>query len=951
MKKIILFSRVFLGFGLGFLMSSLSAQTNIAPSGTFSHSGGGSGTFGPQNYNDGIIQTGTFGWVSGTGGPNMWIECDWSSSQTFDKITVWPDQTTNRFLASGDIEVWTGSSWTKHTSFTAPSTRPYDITFTPVSTTKFRFINMTVTGSQSSNPSVNEIQVWEAILAANNAAVLAIDSPSVFCEGDHNIVATIQNRGINQIDSVRVNWTFDGSPQPTFNYTSTLDTLKGTGSSTAMIVLGNKTFNSGVTHDIKVWTSMPNGVQDTFNFDDTVSVKVRPAIYGNFTIDPNGSGSSNYPTFAACAKDLSDFGVCGPVVITVKPGTYNEQFSLDEINGASAMNTIQFVPDTGGTVTLEYGPSGSTNNYVVQFNGADWVSFENMVFQVGSGGSTSYRTVLEMGGGSSYNRFENCQFNGYSNSSTSTYQRVIYCQSADNNYNKFYNNQINYGSYNVYFFGSSTSATNVGNEWIGNEFNDAYYRGLYLYYNTDMKFNHNKVNTNTPYTSAYGLMSYYSYDNAEVIGNQVHFPYVAAYLYYNQGTSSKSPLIANNWFASGDGTYYAYGMYLYYGGFARVVNNTIWKYSNSSYGYYGIYMYSGGGNSFLNNILYDPQGSTGYYTFYLNGGFTLLDCDYNNVFSKTNYGYFNGVQKTLADWQSATGYDMNSISTDPGFTKGDSLRTCNDTIDGAGTPLSYIYDDIDGDGRNLNTPDIGADEFVGSDSGAYSAGPDAFVCDGKTAVIGLNVTGATFLWNTSDTTGTIEVSQAGTYTVQMTTSCGATHSDQVVVSDITPVANFSKTVSFRTGKFVNASINGNSYMWVVQTSPFDTAYSTDLTYVFPDNGPYQVCLYTMNDCDTAQKCDIWFSPIGIEEVNLEDAISLRPNPVSDQLFIQFKGLESNQIYVELSNVQGQLVYREKYVDVSGNATKSIDVSGLKSGLYIVKFTTENDVVAKRIIVQ
>ena len=194
------------------------------------------------------------------------------------------------------------------------------------------------------------------------------------------------------------------------------------------------------------------------------------------------------------------------------------------------------------------------------------------------------------------------------------------------------------------------------------------------------------------------------------------------------------------------------------------------------------------------------------------------------------------------------------------------------------------------------------------------------------------------------------MSQAGTYQVQMTTSCGATHTDQVVVTDVTPTASFNSVVSYLSGGFTNTSLNGNTYRWVVQVDPFDTIWTKDLTYVFPDNGPYQVCLTTYNDCDTVSTCNLWQGWVGIEESHLSDAISLRPNPVSDNLTIQFNGLESNQVQVEVSNAQGQLVFREKLVDVSGNATKVIEVSSLKSGLYIVKFTTENDVAAKRIIV-
>jgi hypothetical protein len=397
----------------------------------------------------------------------------------------------------------------------------------------------------------------------------------------------------------------------------------------------------------------------------------------------------------------------------------------------------------------------------------------------------------------------------------------------------------------------------------------------------------------------------------------------------------------------GNGTYYAYGCYMYNCGYTRFVNNTVAKDVPSGYGYYGIYV-TGGANKLINNIFYDPNGSSTYYNFYYSGAFAVAESDYNNVYSNQYFGYLNGVQSTLTQWQTNTGFDMHSTTIDPGFTNLDSMRTCNDSLDGTGIPLSYISDDIDGDGRNPNTPDVGADEWIGSAPGSYSAGPDAIVCAGKTVQIGLPVTGGTFSWNTADTTATIVVSSGGTYTVTMTAACGSQHTDTVDVVDVTPVAGFTSKVSFLTGEFVNNSVNGNSYMWVVNN--VDTFYSTDLTHIFPDNGPYEVCLYVYNDCDTVFTCQTWQSFLGVEENALENMITLMPNPVSDNLKIQFAGVEGD-VTLEVMNIQGQVVYTERYMNVTGNENKSVDVSSLRKGMYIVKFMTSNDVATKQVIVK
>ena len=71
---------------------------------------------------------------------------------------------------------------------------------------------------------------------------------------------------------------------------------------------------------------------------------------------------------------------------------------------------------------------------------------------------------------------------------------------------------------------------------------------------------------------------------------------------------------------------------------------------------------------------------------------------------------------TLLDWQTATGWDANSISADPFFVSPsipfDLHVDFPSPIDSAGTPIAEITIDFDGDPRDPVTPDIGADEFA-----------------------------------------------------------------------------------------------------------------------------------------------------------------------------------------------------------------------------------------------
>ena len=75
----------------------------------------------------------------------------------------------------------------------------------------------------------------------------------------------------------------NGVAQPSIKYIGLLDTLNGSGSHTAQVMLGSYTFPSGL-NDLKVYTSDPNGVADTSNFNDTATVKTGPSKYKNVTL-------------------------------------------------------------------------------------------------------------------------------------------------------------------------------------------------------------------------------------------------------------------------------------------------------------------------------------------------------------------------------------------------------------------------------------------------------------------------------------------------------------------------------------------------------------------------------------------------------------------------------------------------------------------------------------------
>ena len=119
--------------------------------------------------------------------------------------------------------------------------------------------------------------IYPIVPVPDDATITAIADPELICAGNQDVVVNVANFGSNQIDSVDINWELNGVAQPTFSLIATLDTLGGSGSNDSLLNLGPAAFVAG-TNTIKVYTSMPNGANDTINDNDTIEITLNTAL-------------------------------------------------------------------------------------------------------------------------------------------------------------------------------------------------------------------------------------------------------------------------------------------------------------------------------------------------------------------------------------------------------------------------------------------------------------------------------------------------------------------------------------------------------------------------------------------------------------------------------------------------------------------------------------------------
>lgn len=758
-----------------------------------------------------------------------------------------------------------------------------------------------------------------ASTAPNDAGVLSIDSPFVFCSGAQPVVATIRNNGNQILDSCVVNWSVNGITQTPLNYTMPIDTFGGSGPNTAQVNLGTYSFPSSASV-LKIWTSLPNGVADTVNTNDTLMKTVQPSLNGNYVI---GGSNPDFPTFTDAANALALFGICDDVTFLVADGTYNEQIVLEEIVGVNDSTTVTFMSASNhpDSVLITFANT-SANNYVVQFDGADYVTFQNITIQ--TQGTTTSR-VIDFKNQASNNTFDNCVILGRltGNTSTSNLTAAVYGNGAGLDNNTFQNSTISGGGYAVYFYGSSGNLAK--NLRIENCIVDQwYYYGFYGYYLDGPKYINNDITCgNNSNTSGYGFYLWYCDNDMRIVGNNftpssTGAPLYAIYGYYCDATAANPSIISNNVIVHGSTSSSSsfYTCYINYSGYQNILHNNFINLGNGTSGR-ALYMISGGANTVKNNNIVNLGAGN---AAYISTNYTLAESDYNNYYTNGSaFGYYGVNVSSFADWQSTSGHDAHSVNVNPNFVSPDYYNTCDSSLNNTGTPVAMVMMDQEGDMRSASTPDIGANEF--NLFNEFSLGGDKALCANSTLSLEVEtLTGDTVIWMGTDTANTYSVSAVGQYTVYVSNTCGSA-TDTIDVFTPAGVSLPNDTLICG-GDVISVAgdLMGANYSW----STGESTQSIDISSA----GTYTVTATGMYDCVTSDDIVVSVAPsvdLPTDTTFCDGSSIFVDAGISNASYSWSNGLPNAQIV----SVNATGVYSVTVTDINGCvSTDAIDVTAI-----------------------
>ncbi|MBL4708935.1 MAG: T9SS type A sorting domain-containing protein [Flavobacteriales bacterium] len=509
---------------------------------------------------------------------------------------------------------------------------------------------------------------------------------------------------------VELNWTENNAATVWEVEYDTLGSTLGTG--TRNVITANPTIltslMAGTSYDWYVRSACAVG-------DSSAWVKGTSFLYagaplaGTYTINSaSATAGTNFGNFADLAYRLNFAGISAPVTVNVAAGTYNEQFSLGNINGTSSMNTI--VIDGGSASTTTISHDRTIRNSTVTFDGARYITFKNMTVIATS--STSDTWGINILGGSRYITIDSSTIT-MQTGSLSDVAGINICNETSDQSSGSYgynitisNNSVTGGERGITAYGNNTSSLrNTNIDIINNTTQNTDDYGIFVWgYDTVNISNNYCVNaTNNTSNDGIYVSDIENFSISENFAKGSDCGIYAVDLNFGIPTTTRSKIV-NNMIIGGDD-----GLYLDDIEEIDVFHNSTFAED------YGIYINDDVNLDIRNNIF----SSNSDYAIDIVDQPTTLMLDYN-LYNTLGSSVARVSGTLYADLPAfITGLptlNIKSIEGDPNYNSPTSdLHVSGVLANNVGDSTVRVLFDYDGDSRPMapsTIVDIGADEYI-----------------------------------------------------------------------------------------------------------------------------------------------------------------------------------------------------------------------------------------------
>jgi hypothetical protein len=438
--------------------------------------------------------------------------------------------------------------------------------------------------------------------------------------------------------------------------------------------------------------------------DEYIGIPQVP-LFGTYTVNPTGSGDRNFTTILEATDALNFNGISAAVTFQIANGTYSGQVELNEIEGSSTANIVTFESVSGiaADVVISFTPN-STKNFVWALNNTSHLRIRNLTISVKGTSTTVGRNLVGIG---IINDFEaeNVRFLGGNTSGINTNRANVYFSLEDSEDIKFINCQFNGGYTGLLIGGVDFEKLISGVEIIGNTVRNTNYTGLSFSRLAGAIIENNDVLLTSTTANARAITLGNSQGATRVFSNKfIGGAGGAASFQILTATSQNKGLIANNFFSSAGTVSVDLGNFTHVNFFHNSILN-----SGTGLGL----QIAGGmagieGLRIINNLVKTVSGAA----VRVFSSSSLEALDYNGYFTSGSVlGILVSTEiGSFEEWQTASGFDANSLNFDPIFNSDTDLTSTAPAYANSGLSVSEVTADINGTERK-STPSRGAVEF------------------------------------------------------------------------------------------------------------------------------------------------------------------------------------------------------------------------------------------------
>jgi hypothetical protein len=450
-----------------------------------------------------------------------------------------------------------------------------------------------------------------------------------------------------------------------------------------------------------------------------VALKAQITLSGNYTIGGT-TPSPDFGNITDAVNALNAYGIAGNVVFNIRPGTYPEQFTLNNIKGVSASDSIIFQSETLNNDDVNITYNGSPGNtYVVRFNKTHGVTFRYITF---SNLSLTNCTIGRFLNGTKDIRFEYNQFFGPGVSSQNDSLHLFYSIMQNDTALTFNHNYFEGGDYGLYLSGNFSTPKSIGLKVAGNKFEKQAKGGIHVAdYASNVFIYANEIDVPKNTLASEGIYAQGIDDFLTIENNKVSVAQGIGIYVNSCHTSSANDInIFNNRIATLNGDA---GIAYSVSKNGKIISNTIYTAHQDQF-HYAITVSNYTNTIVQNNLMINNNGGT---LLFESVPYTGNSIDLN-VYAGSSFqiGKSGGTYYgTLSAWKIGTTFDANSLSVGmPNFVGDDfkELRlSCNGPLQISKSTIA-VPKDFQDQPRTSVTVWPGADEYYGGGGKAFVKG-------------------------------------------------------------------------------------------------------------------------------------------------------------------------------------------------------------------------------------